>query len=103
MARSTNQDLADLLAALHVGHFNSSQGPEFIEMKPLEGGAILAVRTSPVRALHLTGREAFQSIVTEDPDSTTAELSLEAIKGPYAGLTSIDRHGHRTWTSPIGP
>ena len=101
MVRSASQDPADLLAALHAGHFYSSQGPEFLEVTSLQGGTRLAVRTSPVRAIHLTGRGASHSTVSADVDFTTAELSLEEIKGPYARLTAIDRQGRRAWTNPI--
>ena len=101
MVRSISQDPADLLAALHAGHFYSSQGPEFHEVTPLQDGTKLAVRTSPVRAMYLTGRGASHSTVSSDADFTTAELSLVAIKGPYARLTVIDRHGRRAWTNPV--
>ena len=101
MVRSASLEPAALLAALHAGHFYSSQGPEILAVTPLQGGAKLAVRTSPVRAMRLTGRGASSSIVSGDVDLTTAELSLEAVKGPYARLTVVDRHGHRAWTNPI--
>jgi hypothetical protein len=101
MVRSESPDPASLLAALHAGHFYSSQGPEIFEVTPLPGGARLAVRTSPVRAMRLTGRGASASTVSGDADITTAELSLEALKGPYARLTVVDRHGRRAWTNPI--
>ena len=87
-----------LLAALHAGHFYSSQGPEFLEVAPLPGGTKLAVRTSPVRTLHLTGRGASNSTVAADSDFTTAELDLGSIKGPFARLTAID---HRV--AALGP
>ena len=101
MVRSESLDPASLLAALHAGHFYSSQGPEIFEVTPLQGGARLAVRTSPVRAMRLTGRGASASTESGDADITTAELSLEAVKGPYARLTVVDRHGRRAWTNPI--
>ena len=101
MVRSPSPDPTALLAALHAGHFYSSQGPEFLEVTPLPGGTRLAVRTSPVRTIHLTGRGASNSTVAADSDFTTAELDLEAIKGPFARLTAIDHQGHRAWTNPI--
>ena len=102
MVRSESPDPASLLAALHAGHFYSSQGPEIFAVTPLPGGARLAVRTSPVRAMRLTGRGASaSSTISADADITTAELSLEALKGPYARLTVVDRHGRRAWTNPI--
>ena len=101
MVRSESLDPASLLAALHAGHFYASQGPEILEVTPLAGGAKLAVRTSPVRAMRLTGRGAGAAVVTEDADFTTAELSLEGVNGPYARLTVTDRDGLRAWTNPI--
>ena len=101
MVRSTSPDPADLLAALHAGHFYSSQGPEFLEVTPQQGDTRLAVRTSPIRAIHLTGRGSSHSSVKEDTDFTTAELSLEKIRGSFARITAIDRHGRRAWTNPI--
>ena len=101
MVRSTSPDPADLLAALHAGNFYSSQGPEFLEVTPQQGDTRLAVRTSPIRAIHLTGRGSSHSSVTADTDFTTAELSLEEIRGSFARITAIDRHGRRAWTNPI--
>ena len=101
MVRSESLDPARLLAALHGGDFYSSQGPEILEVTPLQGGAKLAVRTSPVRGMRLTGRGAAASVVAGDADITTAELSLEAVQGPYARLTVTDRNGLRAWTNPI--
>ena len=59
--------------------------------------------------MRLTGRGASASTVSGDDwrhhshscCSLTAELSLEALKGPYARLTVVDRHGRRAWTNPI--
>ncbi len=101
MVRSPSLDPADLLAALHAGHFYSSQGPEFLAVTPLPGGTKLTVRTSPVRAIHLTGLGASNSTVSEDSDFTTAELDLASIKGAFARLTAVDSHGRRAWTNPI--
>ena len=101
MVRSESHEPASLLAALHGGHFYSSQGPEILDVTPLRGGTTLAVQTSPVRAMRLTGRGAAASVVAGDADITTAELSLEEIVGPYARLTVTDAHGRRAWTNPI--
>lgn len=101
MVRSPSPDPTALLAALHAGHFYSSQGPEFLEVTPLPDGTGLAVRTSPVRTIHLTGRGASNSTVAADSDFTTAELDLESIKGSFVRLTAIDRQGRRAWTNPI--
>ncbi len=101
MVRSTSLDPSALLAALHAGHFYSSQGPEFLEVTPLPGGTQMTVRTSPVRAIHLTGCGASSSTVIRDTDFGAAELDLGKIEGSYARLTAIDRHGRRAWTNPI--
>ena len=101
MVRSATLEPAGLLAALHAGHFYSSQGPEFLEVASRSGSDMLEVRTSPVRAMHLTGRGASNSSMVQDADFTAAELDLKAIKGPYARLTVIDHQGRRAWTNPF--
>ena len=101
MVRSAALEPAGLLAALHAGHFYSSQGPEFLEVASRPGSDMLEVRTSPVRALHLTGRGAASSSVVQDADFTSAELDPKAIKGPYARLTAVDDQGRRAWTNPF--
>ena len=101
MVRSSTPEPADLLAALHAGHFYSSQGPEFLEVTSKPGSDMLAVRTSPVRDIYLTGRGAASSSIVQDADFTSAELDLKAIKGPYARLTAIDHQGRRAWTNPF--
>ena len=89
-----------LLEALHAGSFYSSQGPEILGVTPLPGKK-LSVRTSPVRAMRLTGRGASASVVAGNADITSAELDLARIAGPYARLTVFDERGRRAWTNPI--
>ena len=102
VVRSEALEPGALLAALHAGCFYSSQGPEIFDLAPVPGGAKLAIRTSPVRAMRLTGRGSSASAsVTGNADITTAELSLQAIEGQYARLTVVDQHGRRAWTNPI--
>ena len=90
-----------LLEALHAGDFYASQGPEILSVKPARGGKKLSVRTSPVRAMRLTGRGASASYIDGTADITSAQLDLSAIKGPYARLTVFDKRGRRAWTNPI--
>ncbi len=90
-----------LVEALHAGSFYASQGPEILGVTPERGGNKLSVRTSPVRAMRLTGRGSSASVVMGTADITSAELDLARITGPYARLTVFDKRGRRAWTNPF--
>ena len=98
---SVHREQDALVEALHAGSFYASQGPEILDVTPERGGKKLSVRTSPVRAMRLTGRGSSASVVMGTADITSAELDLARIKGPYARLTVFDKRGRRAWTNPF--
>ena len=90
-----------LVEALHAGSFYSSQGPDILSVRPIGGGKKLSVRTSPVRAMRLTGRGSSASTVAGNADITSAQLDMASINGPFARLTVFDKRGRRAWTNPF--
>jgi len=90
-----------LLAALHAGSFYSSQGPEILAVKPGRGGKQLAVRTTAVRSMWLTGSGPRAAFVSAEKDITSAQLDLGVVEGGYARLTVADSRGRKAWTNPF--
>jgi hypothetical protein len=89
-----------LLDALHKGHFYASQGPQILDVKFLRGKKV-RVRTSPVRAMRLSGKGASADFANKSKDFTQAELSLSSLTGGYGRLTVIDKRGRKAWTNPF--
>lgn len=100
MVRSRKLDPEALLAALHAGHFYSSQGPEILDMKVQRRGRTLTLRTSAVRAVRVSSRGAASSYVNAARDITSASLDIGALCD-YARVTVIDKRGRKAWTNPF--
>lgn len=101
MVRSRRLHPESLVTALHAGHFYSSQGPQILDMKFTRGRKGLSIRTSPVRALRLSGRGAGASYVNATSDITKAVLDVSSFRGSYGRLTVIDKGGRKAWTNPF--
>jgi hypothetical protein len=101
MVRSRRLEPQALLAALHAGHFYSSQGPQILEMHYRPKRGILAIHTSPARSFRLSSRGCAAVYLNSTRDQTRVELSLKQIKQPYARLTVIDSRGRRAWSNPF--
>jgi hypothetical protein len=101
MVRSRRLEPQALLAALHAGHFYSSQGPQILDMKYRAKRGTLAIHTSPVRAFRLSSRGSSSAYSNTSKVQTRIELNVKAIKQPYARLTVIDSRGRRAWSNPF--
>ncbi|MDX3006509.1 hypothetical protein PWY87_32835 [Kribbella solani] len=87
-----------LLAALKSGHFYSSTGPEFHDVR-VEGDQIV-VRCSPVTKILLTGGHPGAE-VAEGGNLTEHAFPLALFQGRHCRLTIEDPTGARAWTNPI--
>ena len=101
MVRSNHLDPAALLEALHAGSFYASQGPQILAIKVARGGKKLTVRTTPVRAICISGAGPTADRVAAGSDFTSADLSLTELRGPYVRITATDKRGNRAWTNPF--
>jgi hypothetical protein len=87
-----------LLAALKVGEFYSSQGPEIHDV--VLAGEAVSIACSPCQTILLTG-SSFYASVKRGPNITQCTLPLPAQAGPYLRVTVIDVAGKRAWTNPL--
>ncbi len=96
--RALSLDPEALLAALKVGHFYSSQGPELHDLRIV--GETLHIVCSPAVALHLTGRGA-RRLSQRGVALQGATFALAPFRGGPCRLTVIDAAGKRAWSNPI--
>jgi hypothetical protein len=99
MVRAGRPNPEALLAALHKGHFYSSQGPEIRTMKIT--GKTLRLTTSPVRYIGVSSRGAGCVYVNAPRDISTARIDLSGMAGSYGRLTVMDKNGRKAWTNPF--
>lgn len=90
-----------LLAALHAGHFYSSQGPEILDMKVRWRSKKLSIRTTPVRSVRVSGQGSKAGSLNADRDITEAEFDISRVRGGYARVTLTDKRGRKAWTNPF--
>ena len=100
MVRSNRLEPESLLSALHAGRFYSSQGPEIHHVKIDRRRKKVNVRTSPIRAIQMSGRGAGAAYHIARSDVTSVQLDLNRVQG-YARVTVIDKRGRRAWTNPF--
>ena len=101
MIRSRRLHPESLLKALHAGHFYASQGPQILDLSRGRGSKSLTIRTSPVRAVRISGRAATSAYVNAPRDITKATLDTTAFRGSYGRITVIDKQGRKAWTNPF--
>lgn len=99
MVRSRRLEPDALLAALHAGHFYSSQGPQIHDVKLVRKGKALSIHTSPVRAVRLSGRGSQSSYVNSTADMTKTVLDVGVFARSYGRVTVIDKQGRKAWTN----
>ena len=95
-----------LLESLKAGHYYSTQGPSFREVRST--GERLRVETSEAYAISLTGSgdrwQRGQERTSEGGEPITrAELDLTPFRGSYCRVTVVDPQGRRAWSNPIWP
>ncbi len=99
MVKAAENTPEALLAALKVGAFYASTGPELHDVT-LDGG-LMRVRSSPVDTVIVQGfGNKAHSVWGEGMKAT--EVPLVKFKGsPYLRVTVVDRAGKRAWSNPI--
>lgn len=97
MVRAASLDPEALLAALHAGHYYSSQGPDLHEVS-LAGDEI-RVACSPVRSIHLQAYGSRSRFVRGD-GLREATFPLPTDRR-YCRITIVDEGGKRAWSNPI--
>ena len=96
--RATELTPEALLAALHAGHFYSSQGPE-IHTIGVEDKRIV-ISCSPCKTILVSGAQ-FQACARRGTDLTEASFSLAEFARSYCRVTVIDADGKHAWSNPI--
>lgn len=97
MVRAASLDPDALLAALHAGHFYSSQGPDIHDIA-LDGDQ-LRVACSPARSIHLLGPGSRSQFAWGD-GLQEATFTLPAARR-FVRVTVVDQRGKRAWSNPI--
>lgn len=97
MVRAASLDPAALLAALHAGHFYSSQGPDIHDIA-IEGDQ-LRIACSPARSVHLLAQGSYSRYAHGD-GLREASFPLPANRR-YCRVTVVDAQGKRAWSNPI--
>jgi hypothetical protein len=101
MVRSRRLHPEALGSALRAGEFYSSQGPQIRDVKLTRSSKTLTIRTSPVRAIHISGRGAATSFLNATRDVTKAVLDVSWLDGTYGRITVVDNRGRKAWTNPF--
>ena len=99
MVKSEINNEESLLEALKNGHYYSSQGPDFRDIKVQEGR--LEVFCSPVEKIIVSG---YGSATTYKHKSNMESASFNLALLPqkkWLRVTIVDKEGNKAWTNPI--
>lgn len=98
MVKAEANEPEALVAALKLGHYYSSQGPTFENMR-VESG-LLFIETSPVFQISIVGR-ASKNEKQWGTDMTRAQLPIDKFKDDWCRIVAIDEAGKVAWSNPI--
>ena len=99
MVKSETNEEEALVEALKNGHYYSSQGPDFKNIKVYEGR--LEVQCTPVEKIIVSGYGSASTYKHKsNTESAIFNLSLLPQKR-WIRITIIDKNGNRAWTNPI--
>ena len=99
MVKSELNSEEALLEALKSGHYYSSQGPDFKNIKVQNG--LLEVLCSPVEKIIVSGYGS-ASIYRNKTAMVSTVFNLELLpQKKWLRVTIIDKEGNRAWTNPI--
>ena len=99
MVKSEINSEEALLEALKSGHYYSSQGPDFKNIKVQNG--LLEVLCSPVEKIIVSGYGS-ASIYRNKTAMVSTVFNLELLpQKKWLRVTIIDKEGNRAWTNPI--
>jgi hypothetical protein len=99
MIRAASPAVADVMAALKAGSYYASCGPEFADVRLVEGA--FEVRCSPVHEIRFVCRGACGSCLwgANGADLTEGRFKVPASAG-YVRVQIVDGHGRSAWTNP---
>lgn len=114
MVKSETLESDALLAALKVGEYYSSTGPELHDIQVIPGEKI-SVACSPANKILILGQRALsrrtktngegRGLLSQQTDAdgliTSAEFSLDGFDTPFCRITIVDEEGGRAWSNPI--
>ena len=99
MVKSESNSKEAILEALKNGHYYSSQGPVFKNIKVQNGR--LEVLCSPVEKIIVSGYGS-ASIYRNKSAMESAVFNLSLLpQKKWLRVTVIDKDGNRAWTNPI--
>ena len=99
MVKSEINNEEAILEGLKNGHYYSSQGPDFKNIKIQKGR--LEVLCSPVEKIIVSGYGS-ASTYRDKPDMETAIFNLGLLpQKKWLRVTIIDNNGKKAWTNPI--
>ncbi len=99
MVKSDSNSKEAILEALKNGHYYSSQGPDFKNIKVQNGR--LEVSCSPIEKIIVSGYGS-ASIYRDKSAMETAVFNLSLLpQKKWLRVTIIDKDGNRAWTNPI--
>jgi len=99
MVKSETNEEEALVEALKNGHYYSSQGPDFKNIKVQERR--LEVQCTPVEKIIVSGYGSASTYKHKsNTESAIFNLSLLPQKR-WIRITIIDKNGNRAWTNPI--
>ena len=99
MVKSDSNSKEAILEALKKGHYYSSQGPDFKNIKVQNGR--LEVLCSPVEKIIVSGYGS-ASIYRNKSAMESAVFNLSLLpQKKWLRVTVIDKDGNRAWTNPI--
>jgi hypothetical protein len=98
MVKAEANEPEALVAALKLGHYYSSQGPKFEDIR-MENG-LLVIETSPVFQISIVGR-ASRNEKQWGTAMTRAELPIDKFKGDWCRIVAIDEAGKIAWSNPV--
>jgi hypothetical protein len=98
MVKAETNEPEALVAALKLGHYYSSQGPKFEDIR-MENG-LLVIETSPVFQISIVGR-ASRNEKQWGTAMTRAKLPIDKFKGEWCRIVALDEAGKVAWSNPI--
>lgn len=100
VVRAAERSVKAIITALSSGHFYSTTGPEFLDLRVEENR--VWVRTSPVRSIAFIANTSAGKYCEAAPGQSLTEASYD-FRGSeiYLRVQCTDAQGRRAWTNPI--
>lgn len=99
MVKAQENDPDSLLEALKIGHYYSSQGPEFRNIAWNENS--VDVESSAVSTVIVQGQGTAAVVVHGDSMTKSQVPLMRFIHSPWLRVTIVDRAGKKAWSNPV--